>query len=45
MIEQPSVSWEHFNSGDVFILETKNKIYVWVGKDSNKMERFQSGKV
>lgn len=45
MTEQPAISWEYFNSGDVFILELKNKIFVWIGKESNKMEKFQAGKV
>ncbi|KAK6623318.1 hypothetical protein RUM43_009170 [Polyplax serrata] len=45
MTEQPAISWQYFNSGDVFILELGDKIFVWVGKDANMMEKFQAGKV
>ena len=45
MTEQPAISWEYFNSGDIFILETSSRIFVWIGKKANKMEKFQGGKV
>ncbi|XP_049830670.1 villin-1 isoform X1 [Schistocerca gregaria] len=43
--QMPSISWEHFNSGDVFILDTRDTIFVWTGKKSNHAERLQGARV
>ncbi|XP_075250157.1 advillin-like isoform X2 [Convolutriloba macropyga] len=36
--------WASFNSGDVFILDHGKDVYVWNGKQSNRMERLQAVK-
>ena len=33
------------NHGDTFILDVRSHIFVWTGKDSNRMERLQASKV
>lgn len=40
-----SISWEHFNKGDVFIIDTNDVIFVWIGSMANKMEKLQATKV
>lgn len=42
---QHPISWEYFNSGDVFILDTKEIVFVWVGKSANNAEKLQAAKV
>jgi hypothetical protein len=44
-VAQCPISWEYFNSGDVFILDTKEIVFVWVGKSANSMEKLQAAKV
>jgi villin 1/advillin len=44
-VTQHSISWEHFNSGDVFIIDTKEIVFVWVGKSANNVEKLQASKV
>jgi len=44
MTQRP-ISWEYFNSGDVFILDTKEIVFVWVGKSANNTEKLQAAKV
>ena len=39
------VSWEVMNEGDVFVLDVRSHIFVWVGKYSNRLERLQAAKV
>jgi hypothetical protein len=38
-IQMKSLSWTHFNSGNVMILQTPRIIFVWVGRSSNSIER------
>jgi len=45
IVAQCPISWESFNSGDVFILDTKEIVFVWVGKSANNMEKLQAAKV
>ncbi|KAK9511086.1 hypothetical protein O3M35_005718 [Rhynocoris fuscipes] len=45
LTQMPSISWEHFNSGDVFIIDTKDVVFVWSGKTANSMEKLQAAKV
>ena len=33
------------NDGDVYVLDTKYTIYVWVGRNSNNIEKLQGAKV
>lgn len=33
------------NDGDVYVLDTKEIIYVWTGRNSNNMEKLQGAKV
>lgn len=39
------ISWSEMNSGDVFLLQLKEAVFVWEGKTSNKMEKLQAAKV
>ena len=41
----PTISWKEFNDGDVFVLETMAHIFVWTGKNANRLERLQASKV
>lgn len=43
--QQPSISWEHFNSGDIFILHTKEVVFIWTGRSANNMEKIQAARV
>ena len=40
---QVDMTWTSFNSGDVFLLDLGQMIYVWNGKDSSRTERFKVG--
>lgn len=42
---QHPISWECFNSGDVFVLDTREIVFVWVGKSANNTEKLQAAKV
>ncbi|XP_069174423.1 villin-1 isoform X2 [Procambarus clarkii] len=42
--ELPKVSWSEMNDGDVYVLDTKEIIYVWTGRNSNNMEKLQGAK-
>lgn len=37
-----SLSWSHFNSGNVMILQTHRMVFVWVGRSSSSIERVQA---
>ena len=41
----PTISWKEFNDGDVFVLDTMTHIFVWIGKNANRLERLQASKV
>jgi len=41
----PSVSWSEMNPGDVFILQTKEAIFIWQGETCNGFEKMQAAKV
>ncbi|XP_075213446.1 villin like protein quail isoform X2 [Lycorma delicatula] len=43
--QMPSISWEHFNKQDVFIIDTNDVIFVWVGSDANNIEKLQATKI
>ena len=43
--QMPSVAWQYFYSGDVFIIDTKDVVIVWIGKYANGMEKLQATKV
>ncbi|XP_046398859.1 villin-1-like [Ischnura elegans] len=45
VFQMPAVSWEHMNSGDVFVVETWPAIFVWTGKSASHMEKVQGAKV
>lgn len=40
-----NISWDSFNSGDVFILITENNVFVWIGRSANAVEKIHSTKV
>jgi len=35
------LSWRSMNHGDVFILDTGLKIYVWNGREAGRLERIR----
>lgn len=37
-----SLSWSHFNSGNVMILQTHRMVFVWVGRSSGSIERIHA---
>lgn len=41
----PEVSWSLMNEGDVYVVDCKKFIFVWVGRSSNNMEKMQAAKV
>ncbi|XP_021948183.1 advillin isoform X2 [Folsomia candida] len=41
----PKVSWSNMNSGDAFLLQTKEAIFLWEGKTANNLEKLQAAKV
>ena len=41
----PTIGWSEFNDGDVFVLDTMTHIFVWTGKNANRLERLQASKV
>nr|XP_018917887.1 PREDICTED: advillin-like [Bemisia tabaci] len=45
LLQMPEISWRFFNSGDAFILDTKDVIFVWIGKFSNSLEKLQAAKI
>jgi len=44
ILQLPSVSWEEMNDGDVFVLETKDVVFVWTGRYSNNVEKLRAAK-
>uniref|UniRef100_T1IV90 HP domain-containing protein n=1 Tax=Strigamia maritima TaxID=126957 RepID=T1IV90_STRMM len=40
-----SIAWELMNDGDVFVIDTKHVVIVWMGKFANNMEKIQGAKV
>ena len=40
-----AVSWSLMNDGDVFVLDSRRFVFVWMGKQSNRLERLQAAKV
>ncbi|XP_052812817.1 advillin-like isoform X2 [Mya arenaria] len=40
-VQEVDMAWSSFNSGDVFLLDLGQMIYVWNGKDSTRTERFK----
>lgn len=43
--QMPAISWKHMNKGDVFIIDTKDVIFVWIGRCANNMEKVQAIRV
>ena len=41
----PTISWTEMNDGDVFVLDTQSHIFIWVGRNANRLERLQGCKV
>lgn len=42
--ELPKIEWKAMNDGDVYILDARSIIYVWVGRNSNNIEKLQGAK-
>jgi len=45
VVQQPKVSWSSMNSGDAFILQMKEAVFIWEGISANNMEKLQAAKV
>lgn len=45
IIQEEQVSWNYFNSGDVFLIHTPDIIFVWTGRAANGIERLHGAKV
>ncbi|XP_065164723.1 LOW QUALITY PROTEIN: advillin [Atheta coriaria] len=45
LTQLPSISWSHFNSGDVFIIQTETTIFIWLGRAATSMEKLHSAKI
>ncbi|XP_054284246.1 villin-1-like isoform X2 [Macrosteles quadrilineatus] len=43
--QMPAIKWEHMNKGDVFIIDTKDVVFIWIGRSANNMEKLQAIKV
>ncbi|XP_043224020.1 advillin-like [Amphibalanus amphitrite] len=41
----PAVSWEYVNDGDVFVLDAREAVFVWTGKQANPMEKIQAARL
>ncbi|KAK7872312.1 hypothetical protein R5R35_002764 [Gryllus longicercus] len=41
----PAISWEYFNDGDVFILDTKEVVFLWIGQGANAGEKLKAAVV
>jgi len=44
-ITEVSALTSNLNSGDVFVLDTKDEVYQWIGKDSSVFERSKGGEL
>ncbi|MEO2044731.1 MAG: hypothetical protein ABGX43_09025 [Nitrospinaceae bacterium] len=43
--ELPTISWNEFNDGDAFVLDAVDHIFVWNGRQANRLEKLQAAKV
>lgn len=44
-IQKKTIAWQHFNSGNVMILQSNIMVFVWVGRSSSSLERVNSLKI
>ncbi|XP_019873520.1 advillin isoform X2 [Aethina tumida] len=45
LTEMTNVSWDHFNSSEVFILRTEKTLYIWIGRAANAVEKMHATKI
>ncbi|RZC39580.1 advillin [Asbolus verrucosus] len=45
LIQMDNVSWDKFNSADVFLLHTSNVLFVWVGRAAEAAEKLCASKL
>ncbi|KAF4524898.1 hypothetical protein B566_EDAN015554 [Ephemera danica] len=45
LTEMPGVEWKYFNSGDCFILDTKDVVFIWTGNKANHAEKLHAAKM
>lgn len=45
LTEMPKLSWDFFNSSDVFIIHTPKNIFVWIGRAANAIKKLHATKV
>uniref|UniRef100_A0A1B6F7X6 HP domain-containing protein n=1 Tax=Cuerna arida TaxID=1464854 RepID=A0A1B6F7X6_9HEMI len=43
--QMPAIEWQYMNRGDVFIIDTKDVVFVWIGRTANNMEKVQATKI
>ncbi|XP_063903462.1 advillin isoform X2 [Zophobas morio] len=45
LIQMDNVSWDKFNSADIFLLHTSNVLFVWIGRASDAGEKLNAAKL
>jgi len=46
MIHQlASITWSLMNEGDVYVLDNRSHIFVWIGRSANNNEKLNGAKV
>ncbi|XP_018568811.1 advillin-like, partial [Anoplophora glabripennis] len=45
LTEMPKLSWDFFNSSDVFIIHTPKNIFVWIGRAANAIKKLHATKI
>ncbi|XP_008194361.1 advillin isoform X4 [Tribolium castaneum] len=45
LIQMDNITWEKFNSSDIFVLHTPNVLFVWVGRASDAAEKLNAAKL
>ncbi|KAJ8952266.1 hypothetical protein NQ318_007433 [Aromia moschata] len=43
--EMPKLSWDFFNSSDVFVIHTTKTIFIWTGRAANAIEKLHATKI
>lgn len=45
LTQQVDISWNYFNSGDVFLIQTPEILFIWIGRGSNAIEKIHGARV
>jgi hypothetical protein len=38
-VQKKTINWQHFNSGNVMLLQTSSLVFMWIGRSSTSVER------